>query len=110
VQQVCDRVGIIRDGELIKTERVETLTQRAFKRVHLTLREVPPAGAFTTNGVTETGRDGQMVMLEVRSGLDTVMEKAVPYGIEDIDTPPVTLEEVFLAFYDRQNHHGGNHA
>jgi hypothetical protein len=38
------------------------------------------------------------------------MEKAVPYGIEDIDTPPVTLEEVFLAFYDRQNHHGGNHA
>jgi hypothetical protein len=59
--------------------------------------------------VTETGRDGATVRLEIRQGLDRVMETAIPYGIEDIETHPVTLEEIFLAFYDRQNR-GGDHA
>jgi ABC-2 type transport system ATP-binding protein len=109
VQAVCDRVGIIREGQLIKTERVETLTKQQFKRLYLTLRQSPPADAFAIEGVTETGRDGQMVMLEIRQGLDKVMETAVPYGIDDIETPPVTLEEIFMTFYNRQNN-GGQHA
>ncbi|MGA9533445.1 MAG: ABC transporter ATP-binding protein [Anaerolineales bacterium] len=101
VQAVCDRVGIIREGRLIKTESVETLTRRQFKRVLLTLHEPAPPDAFEFEGVTETGRDGNRVMLEVRRHLDRVMERAVAYGIVDIDIPPVTLEEIFLAFYDR---------
>jgi ABC-2 type transport system ATP-binding protein len=103
VQAVCDRVGIIRDGELIKTERVETLTKQQFKRLHLTLRQPPPLDAFTLDGVTETLRNERTVHLEVRDNLDQVMETAVSYGIEDIETPPVTLEEIFLAFYDRHS-------
>ena len=103
VQEVCDRVGIIREGELIKTELVETLTKQQFKHLHLTLRDSPPADAFAIEGVKETGRDGPMVTLEIRSGLDKVMERALPFGIEDIETPPVSLEEIFLAFYKRGN-------
>ena len=102
VQAVCDRVGIIREGQLIKTERVETLTKQQFTRLHLTLRRSPPIDTFALSGVTETGRDGQVVMLEIRQGLDKVMERAIPYGIEDIETLSVTLEEIFLAFYDHR--------
>ena len=113
VQAVCDRVGIIREGQLIQTERVETLTQQQFKRLHLTLRHTPPTDAFAIEGVCETGRDGhgdgQLITLEIRQGMDKVMEAAVPYGIENIETPLVTLEEIFLAFYDRRND-GGFHA
>ena len=109
VEAVCDRVGIIREGMLVKTERVETLTKRQFKRVHFEFQNLPPADAFAFDGVTETGRDSQTVMLEVRGSFQRVIETAMPYGIDDIDTPPVTLEEIFLEFYDRQNH-GGNRA
>ena len=108
-QAVCDRVGIIREGRLVKTERVETLTRRQFRRVHLSLRSLPPAGAFAMEGVSETGREDLTVMLEVREGIQRALEAAMPYGIEDIETPPVTLEEIFLAFYGRENQ-GGNDA
>ncbi|GAB5494121.1 MAG: ABC transporter ATP-binding protein [Phototrophicaceae bacterium] len=107
VQAVCDRVGIIRDGQLIQTSPVEALTHQSFKRVHLTFAQMPPANTFTFEGVTETGRDEDTVMLEVNSGLPKVMEVAVPFGIEDIDTPHVTLEEIFLSFYDRKNNGNG---
>jgi ABC-2 type transport system ATP-binding protein len=112
VQEVCDRVGIIREGQLIKTERVETLTKQQFKRLHLTLNQAPPVDAFAIEGVVETGREqvdgGQLIRLEIRHGLHLVMEAAVPFQILDIETPPVTLEEIFLTFYERGNA-GANH-
>jgi ABC-2 type transport system ATP-binding protein len=106
VQAVCDRVGIIRDGELIKTERVEILTRQQFKRLRLTLRQTPPSGAFALAGVTEIGRDGPRVTLEIRQGLDGVLASALPYGVDDLETIPVTLEEIFLALYVRQPDRG----
>ena len=48
-------------------------------------------------------------MLEIRQGLEGMLTKAVEYGVEDIETPQVTLEETFLALYDRTNN-GGNDA
>lgn len=103
VQAVCDRVGIIRDGELIQTAAVDALTQQQFKRVHLTFQMMPPADAFALEGVTETGREGQTVMLEVRDGLPRVMEIAAQYCIEDLEVPHVTLEEIFLNFYEHDS-------
>ncbi|MCA9933641.1 MAG: ABC transporter ATP-binding protein [Ardenticatenaceae bacterium] len=102
VQEVCDRVGIIREGRLVKTERVETLTKQQFKRLRLNLAQTPSVDAFAFDGVMETARDGNEVNLEVRQNLNAVMETAVSYGIIDMEMPPVTLEEIFLAYY------GGN--
>ena len=109
VQDVCDRVGIIRGGELVKTERIESLTAQQFKRVRLTLAKTPPADAFVSDGVDEIGRDGNSVTLEIRNDLQPVIERALSFGLVDLETQPVTLEEVFLAFYGR-GPNGGNHA
>ena len=109
VQAVCDRVGIIRDGQLVKTDSVETLTQQQFKRLQIRFRESPPANAFAIDGVTEKERDGRLLTLEIANGMDKFMEAAVAYGIEDIESLPVTLEEIFLAFYDSRNE-GSDHA
>ncbi len=106
VQAVCDRVGLIRDGQLIQTASVQSLTEQSFKRLHLTFRDLPPADAFALDGVTETGREGQTVKLEIRDQLAQVIEIAAPYGVEDIDTPHVTLEDIFLTFYGRQTNGG----
>jgi len=106
-QQVCDRVGIIREGKLVATERVEDLTHQQFKRLRLAFANMPPVETFDIPGVTETGRDQVSVNLEIRENLEKVLETALPFGLTDIDTIPVTLEEIFLAYYGKNN--GGNH-
>jgi len=108
VQAVCDRVGIIRDGQLVATERVEDLTRQQFKRVRFCFATLPPADAFSQDGVTVLAQDGQGVTLEIREHLDKVMETVVQYGITDIETIPVSLEEIFLAYYGKGN--GGRDA
>jgi ABC-2 type transport system ATP-binding protein len=108
VQAVCDRVGIIREGQLVATERVEDLTTQHFKRVRFRFATTPPADAFTQDGVTVLARDEQGVTLEIRQDLDKVMEAAASFGITDIETIRVSLEEIFLAYYGRGN--GGSNA
>jgi ABC-2 type transport system ATP-binding protein len=108
VQAVCDRVGIIREGALAATERVETLMHQQFKRLQLIFSAPPPADAFALEGVTITGQDERGVTLKVQQNLDAVLARAANLGVVDIETIPVTLEEIFLAFYGKGN--GGNHA
>ncbi len=105
VQEVCDRVGIIRDGRLVKTERVEMLTRQQFKRLRLSFAHTPPPEAFALEGVTETARDEHTVLLEVRQNLAAVLQTAVNHQVLDMEMPPVTLEEIFLAYYGGGNNH-----
>ncbi|MBD3415280.1 MAG: ATP-binding cassette domain-containing protein [Candidatus Aminicenantes bacterium] len=108
VQEVCDRVGIIQNGELIKTEKVETLTKQQFKRLEITFRKEPSPDALAMKGVKEISRDGNQILFEVAEGLDQLMEKAVTYGVIDIENKAVSLEEIFLAFYGRSKKEAKN--
>lgn len=108
VQAVCDRVGIIRDGQLVATERVEDLTKQHFKRVRFSFAKEPSEQAFAREGVVEIARDEQSITLEIYEHLDEVMRTAASFGITDIETIPVSLEETFLAYYGKES--DGNHA
>jgi ABC-2 type transport system ATP-binding protein len=107
VQAVCDRVGIIRNGQLVATERIETLTRKQFHRLRMSFEQVPPPGVFDLTGVSEVSRMDHDITLEVTEHLNAVLSKASQYGVLDLETVPVTLEEVFLTYYgeDRRNNH-----
>jgi ABC-2 type transport system ATP-binding protein len=113
VQSVCDRVGIIRDGRLVKVESVDKLTAQPFHRLRMRFDSLPEPEIFVLDGVKELERGDDSVVLEIRQNLSTVMELAAPYKILGLETEPITLEEVFLAYYGKNNRrkrsgHGGN--
>lgn len=107
VQAVCDRVGIIREGQLVATQSVEELFAARLNRMTLIFADVPPVGVFDLKGVTEMERSGQSITLEVRENLPHVLATAAQYGIRDIETHNLSLEEIFLNYYGKGN--GGNH-
>ncbi len=99
VQLVCDRVGIIREGSMIAVERVDDLVKQQFRRLRLTLEQLPDGEVFTMPGVTELDRFDHTITLEVHQNMKQAMETAVQYGVLDIEEQPVTLEGIFLAYY-----------
>lgn len=103
VQAVCDRVGIIRDGQLVASERVEDMFAQRMNRMSLIFHEIPPAGTFDFPGVIELERGQQSIMLEVRENLPQVLAAAAQYQAVDIDTHNISLEEIFLAYYGKGN-------
>jgi len=108
VQAVCDRVGIIREGELVATQRVEELIAARLNRMTLIFPDLPPVGIFDFEGVTEISRTEKSVVLEVRENLPKALATAAKYDIRDIETQNMSLEEIFLDFYGKGN--GGKHA
>jgi ABC-2 type transport system ATP-binding protein len=80
--------------------------KQSFRRVRFRFAAPPPPDAFTGEGLTVLDRDDDQLTLEIRDGLDEAMRTAAGYGILDIETIPVSLEEIFLAYYGQ---HKGNH-
>ncbi|MFC2028589.1 ABC transporter ATP-binding protein [Chloroflexota bacterium] len=107
VQAVCDRVGVIRDGQLVATQRVEDLVAQRMNRMDLVFEGIPPVGTFDFDGVVELERREHTVVLEVRENLPKVLAAAARHQVKDIETHNISLEEIFLAYYSRENG-GGN--
>ncbi len=101
VQAVCDRAGIIRAGQIVATERVDQLIHSRLQRLNIRFERLPPFGALDLPGVTEVSRVGDQVSLEIRENLNQLLAQAVAFGVLEIETVQVSLEEVFMAYYDK---------
>jgi ABC-2 type transport system ATP-binding protein len=103
VQEIADRVALIRDGRLELVDSVETLRRRALARVAVTFAEPPPAGAFDAlPGVREVGRDGSTVRLTLEGSADPLVKAIARYDVRTLDSHEADLEDVFLELYRRQ--------
>lgn len=102
VEQLCQRVGIIRQGTVVRVGSVADL--KAIKQLEVTIHfaEVVPTEIFTplptVESVTVQG-DGYGLRLVVRGPLDAIIKTAAQYPIVTINSHEPSLEEVFLRYY-----------
>jgi ABC-2 type transport system ATP-binding protein len=106
VQSVCDRVGIIRDGMLITVEKVSDLLERRLHRMRLQFSRSVTAEELHMEGITLAEHQDERVVVEVQEHLDTFLTRAAGIGIVDLETVPLSLEEVFLAYYGGESKDG----
>ena len=59
----------------------------------------PPPDLFALPGVQELRRDGNMVHLQAREGIDSVIKAIARYPVLDVRTEQPSLENIFLAYY-----------
>lgn len=99
VEQLCDRVSVVRDGRVVDTGTLGELRGHASTVVTATLAR-PPVGLEATPGVADVRVDGLRVTLTT-TRLDDVMTRLAAAGIETLGVAPPTLEDLFLHWYDR---------
>jgi ABC-2 type transport system ATP-binding protein len=99
VEHICQRVAILRAGQLVTVEPVADLVGRAMHRLEIRFAEPPPRDAFAIPDVRETGRAGATVWLEVRGHLDQVIQALARYRVIDLRTEQPSLEDILLAYY-----------
>jgi len=101
VQQVCDRVGIIRDGRLIAVDRVDDLRNRAWRSVMIEFAQpVDPTPFAALAGVDAVVAEGTTVRMRAVGDLDALVKLAAVHHVVDLVSEPPELEEIFLGYFD----------
>ena len=101
VAQVADRVGLIRDGQLVAVERVVDLQQHAAHLIDARLRGAPTREAYASlPGVVVCTVSGNDLHLEVAGDMRPVIAALAASDLDDLSVREPSLEEVFLSFYD----------
>jgi ABC-2 type transport system ATP-binding protein len=102
VEKTCDRVAIIRDGRLVKVDRVEALRDLAHHQVELQFSgEVPVAAFAALPEVSEVTTDDHVLRMRVSGSIAAVVREAAKYELLDFVSREPSLEETFLAEYGR---------
>jgi ABC-2 type transport system ATP-binding protein len=102
VEKVCHRVAIIRRGELVALETLENLKRKRFRKLKLTLKT--PLENLELPGAQLISRSGAEYVFLVKSDLEMLLRRLAELPVSDLIFPEPELEEVFLAYYRKQNH------
>jgi ABC-2 type transport system ATP-binding protein len=103
VEQVCERVGIIREGELVRVDDVSALRDLRHHEVEITFAGPAPVDAFQAlPGVSSATAEnsGDVARLTVQGDLGEVLRVAVERGAVNLTTHEPSLEDIFLRYYD----------
>ncbi|HEY7125790.1 MAG TPA: ABC transporter ATP-binding protein [Ktedonobacterales bacterium] len=103
VEQTCNRVGIIREGQLVRVGGVAELKDIKHYEVTISFVEAAPAEAFKAlDGIAlvEALADGHTLRLQVSGGLDTVIKAAAQYSVVTLTSHEPSLEDIFLRYYE----------
>lgn len=100
VQEVADRVAIVRAGRLAAVERVESLGRRAVRTVEIHFADPVRAALFAgLPGISELHVDGPVLTCTVDGKLDPLIKAAAQHEVVDLLSAEPDLEETFLSYY-----------
>ena len=100
VDQVADRVAVIRAGRMVAIEEVDDLRARALHRIEIrTESEMPEGLLAAVPGALRVELDGTIARLELAGPMSGLLRAIAPLDVIDMTVREPDLEEVFLDLY-----------
>jgi ABC-2 type transport system ATP-binding protein len=101
VEKTCQRVGVIRGGELVAVEEIEQLRERAGQTVTVEFADGAPEAqlrALPNVRSVEQQKDGSY-SLKIAGSIDPLIKALAQHEVRRLAVDEAPLEEVFLKFY-----------
>lgn len=99
VQRICDRVAIIKEGRIIKTQKISELQQGAYKKVTFTVTGREKPDAFSIDGAMNAEVKGETVSFLFQGSCNLLLNEIGKYPLANVDITEPSLEEIFLHYY-----------
>ncbi|MGM7681828.1 ABC transporter ATP-binding protein [Cytobacillus sp. Hm23] len=99
VQKMCDRVGIIKEGRVLKVEQIEQLRHNQFKKVSILFSGQPPQG-LDLEGVINQEVIGDEMHFLYSGNATALIKQLYNFQLTDINIEEPSLEEVFMHYYE----------
>lgn len=107
VEKLCDRVGIIRQGQIIESGSLDEL--RHLTRTHILVETKQSIASLDElKGVHEIEKTDKGLSFQVDTEeLDNTIKHISQFGIVKLESAPPTLEDLFIRHYEGKGQAGG---
>jgi ABC-2 type transport system ATP-binding protein len=102
VEHVCDRVGIIRSGRLVKVAELDEIHRIRVHRIELEFApgtDVPDAAIRSAAGVEDLVVEDNRVTCTVKGAFDPLLKALSGATVTNLVSHEPSLEELFLTYY-----------
>ncbi|OIK16021.1 ABC transporter [Bacillus sp. MUM 116] len=101
VQKMCDRVAIIKEGRLVKVEKISTLRENNHKKFKLETKT--PITNLTIDGVTNLEVKENITSFLYSGNINLILKKLSEFELENLWIDEPDLEEIFMHYYEKEN-------
>jgi len=101
VQRFCHRVGIIREGTIIKVSQVDELLGAASRRIIVKSQD-DLTNSLQELGIKEIEAAGGTYVFIFNGHIDQMVKTLARHSIDDLRIEEPSLEEQFMHYYERE--------
>ena len=101
VQKLCDRVAILKEGQLIGIQSIKELRESGYKKVSLSAKEAIPRDFFDLSGIANYAEtaDKTSVSFVYNGNITAIIDKLHLLHLDDVLLEEPSLEEIFMHYY-----------
>ena len=101
VQKLCDRVAILKEGQLIGIQSIKELRESGYKKVSLSAKEAIPRDFFDLSGIANYAEtaDKTSVSFMYNGNITAIIDKLHLLHLDDVLLEEPSLEEIFMHYY-----------
>jgi ABC-2 type transport system ATP-binding protein len=99
VQQICDRVAIIREGEIVEIQDIKTLQKDNYKKISVMASDVDET-RFDIEGVSNLEKEEGMLRFFYKGDINVITRLISEKEVSDVTIEEPTLEEIFMHYYE----------
>ena len=108
VERVCDRVAIIRKGQVKVVEEIQALQEKTGKVLEVEFGDPFTIDEFKLEGVSGIQQDNDRIILTIHENLDGVIEAVSKHRILNMNLKTYSLEQLFLKYYAQEDSERGD--
>ncbi|MBZ9637270.1 ABC transporter ATP-binding protein [Clostridium sp. FP1] len=102
VQRLCNRVAIIKEGKIIKVEKISTLQESNHKKFKIQVASKIEDNYFNISGVSALDIKGKIISFLFRGNINFIMKKISEIDITNLWIEEPDLEEIFMHYYVKE--------
>lgn len=102
VQRLCTRVAIIKEGRIIKLEKMSNLTENNYKKFKVEMKSEVDPNYFNIGGVSNLEIKDKSVSFLFKGNVNLIMKKISDVEISNVWIEEPSLEEIFMHYYEKE--------
>ncbi|UQD53675.1 ABC transporter ATP-binding protein [Bacillus methanolicus] len=102
VQRLCHRVAIIKEGKIIKVEKISALQENNYKKFKIETTTKVDKNYFQISGVKDLEVKDNIVSFLFKGNLNAILKKISGIEIANLWVDEPDLEEIFMHYYEKE--------